>query len=242
MVRGGRSLMLAPLANVAAVSMASSWPSPSFGGGLLPDRHRIDGGGFTAQWEVSAFGRNLPRTWDDCEVGPAQARDRIDRQAFGVTLATPVDVYQQAERSTKYGALFIVLTFLAFFIVETLRRVPVHPVQYLMVGAALCVFYLLLLSLSEHVGFTAAYVLASSATVGLIGAYARSALRSGPPAWTTTALLTALYACLYVLLQLEDYALMTGSLVVFAVLGTVMFVTRRINWYDVAAVGGPTQA
>ena len=232
-LHGATSLMLMPLAGAATVSMKSLWPSPSFGGSRLPDRHRVGGEGFTAEWQTSAFGRNVPRTWTDGELPPAAAQERIEKQAFGVTLATPVDVYQQAERSTKYGVLFIGLTFMTFFLVETLGRVSVHPVQYLMVGAALCLFYLLLLSLSEHIGFTPAYLLASASTILLIGGYARSALGTRRSALTTTGMLISLYGCLYVLLRLEDYALMTGSIVLFVVLGIVMFVTRRVNWYEV---------
>jgi inner membrane protein len=231
-IRGGRSLMLSPLARTSSVAMKSAWPSPSFGGARLPDRYQVNDSGFSAEWRVSSFGRSVPQAWTDLDLAPGTAREQIDRQAFGATMATPVDVYQQADRSTKYGILFVALTFLAFFLVETLRRVPVHPVQYLMVGAALCLFYLLLLSLSEHLGFTPAYLIAAVSTIGLIGGYARSALRGLQPAAMVTALLAALYGCLYVLLRLEDYALMTGSLVLFVILAVVMFVTRRVDWYE----------
>jgi inner membrane protein len=234
-VRGGRSLLLAPLAKASKVTMASAWPSPSFGGARLPDRYQVAAGGFSAEWSLSAFGRTLPQSWTDGKLTPAAAQEQMDKQAFGVTLATPVDVYQQADRSTKYGLLFVALTFLAFFLVETLRKLSVHPVQYLMVGSALCLFYLLLLSLSEHVGFTPAYLVAAASTVALIGGYAKSALRGTPAALMVTGLLVALYGCLYVLLQLEDYALMAGSLMLFAVLAVVMFVTRRVDWYGVGS-------
>jgi len=234
-VRGGRSLMIAPLAGAASVSMVSAWPSPGFGGARLPDRYQINRDGFTAEWKSSAFGRNLPKAWTDGELPLQAVQERIDRQAFGVTLTTPVDVYQQAERSTKYGVLFIALTFLTFFLVETLYGATVHPVQYLMIGAALCLFYLLLLALSEHIGFTPAYLLAAGSTIALIGGYARAALGARRSALAITIMLVALYGCLYVLLQLEDYALMMGSIFLFAVLAAVMFVTRRVNWYEVGS-------
>jgi inner membrane protein len=240
-LHGATSLMLMPLAGAATVSMKSLWPSPSFGGSRLPDRHRVGGEGFTAEWQTSAFGRNVPRTWTDGELPPAAAQERIEKQAFGVTLATPVDVYQQAERSTKYGVLFIALTFLTFFLVETLYGATVHPVQYLMIGAALCLFYLLLLALSEHIGFTPAYLLAAGSTIALIGGYARAALGARRSALAITIMLVALYGCLYVLLQLEDYALMMGSIFLFAVLAAVMFVTRRVNWYEVASTRPATR-
>jgi inner membrane protein len=168
---------------------------------------------------------------EDDEETTSDASARLRLGSFGVGLATPVDIYQQADRSTKYGVLFIALTFLAFFIVETLYGVSVHPVQYLMAGGALCLFYLLLLSLSEHLPFTLSYAVAAGATTALVGTYGRTMLGARKPAASTAGLLAGLYACLYVVLQLEDYALLVGSLALFVILALSMFVTRRVDWY-----------
>jgi inner membrane protein len=152
--------------------------------------------------------------------------------AFGVSLVQPVDIYQQAERAVKYAALFVVLTFLVFFLWEVFHASLLHPVQYTFVGFALCVFYLLLVSLSEHAGFDTAYVTSAAATTLLIGGYARTILRGTAAALSVAAALTALYGFLYLLLRLEDYALVAGSVGLFVVLAGVMFITRRMNWYD----------
>jgi inner membrane protein len=152
---------------------------------------------------------------------------------FGVQLITPVDIYHRAERSTKYGALFILLTFCTFFVVELLQRRRLHPVQYLLVGAALCLFYLLLISLSEHIGFGFAYLSAAVATIGVIGMYAAHVLGGLGQGVRMVAGLSLLYGFLYVLLQLEDYALLVGSISLFLILAAVMYATRRVNWYAI---------
>ena len=234
-VRGSKGLTLAPLGDTAVVSLRSSWPSPSFCGGLLPERYEISKTGSSAEWRTSAFGRATPLTWRDMELSDADVSSRLEHEAFGLVLATPVDVYQQASRSTKYGALFIVLTFLVFFLVETLHDLKVHPVQYLMVGGAICLFYLLLLSLSEHLAFGLAYLLAAGSTTLLIGAYGRAVLSRTRSTVGTVTMLLGLYACLYVLLQLEDYALLMGSVLLFGILAGVMFATRRVDWYATKA-------
>ncbi len=234
-MRGSRSLTFLPVGRQTTVSIASAWASPGFVGALLPDRRDIGAKGFSAEWRVSSFGRNVPHAWRDADIGPDQAAQRLEQGAFGVTLVTPVDIYQQTERSTKYAVLFVLLTFLAFFLVEMLRGVMVHPVQYLLTGAALCVFYLLLLPLAEQVGFALAYVVAASATIALIGGYSRSALRTRTAALQITAVLGALYGFLYVLLQIDDYALLVGSVALFLILAAVMFLTRKIDWYSLSA-------
>lgn len=238
-MRGSRTLTLLPVGGRTTATFSSSWPSPGFVGAILPDDRRVDESGFNARWRVSSFGRNVPHAWRDSDILPAQAVERLERSGFGVDLVTPVDIYQQSERSVKYAVLFVLLTFVAIFLVELLQRVPVHPVQYILVGAALCVFYLLLLSLSEHLGFTFAYVTAAAATIALVGGYARAALKTRIAALQTTGVLIALYAFLYVLLQIEDYALLVGSLALFAVIAIVMFVTRRVDWYSLPALLAP---
>jgi inner membrane protein len=157
---------------------------------------------------------------------------RARASAFGVTLIEPVDIYQQAERAVKYAFLFVVLTFLVFFLWEVLGAASLHPMQYTFVGFAMCVFYLLLVSISEHAGFDAAYGISSGVTTVLIGGYAVSVLGGARRGASVLAALTTLYGFLYLLLRLEDYALLAGSIGLFAVLALVMFITRRMNWYD----------
>jgi len=164
-------------------------------------------------------------------------RERIGASRFGLDLIDPVDQYRMAQRSVKYAALFILLTFAAVWLIEVLAGLRVHPIQYLLLGAALCLFYLLELSLSEHLGFTVAYVLASAAVVVMVGSYSLAVLRSRAKAAFIAAGVAALYGYLHVLLRNEDYALLIGSLGLFAILGAVMFATRRIDWYALDARG-----
>ena len=189
------------------------------------------------------------RTWDAAirrrgatrRCGPQQIEQAAVASRFGVQLITPVDIYHRAERSTKYGALFILLTFCTFFVVELLQRRRLHPVQYLLVGAALCLFYLLLLSLSEHIGFGRAYLSAAAATIGVIGMYAGHVLGGLWQGVRTVAGLSLLYGFLYVLLQLEDYALLVGSISLFLILAAVMYATRRVDWYAIGRPASPTR-
>jgi inner membrane protein len=155
-----------------------------------------------------------------------------------MSLVQPVDIYQQAERAVKYAVLFIVLTFLIFFLREVFHAALLHPMQYAFVGFALCVFYLLLVSISEHAGFDFAYAIAASVTTILIAGYARAVLGGTSPGASVLAALAALYGFLYLLLRLEDYALLAGSVGLFVILAMVMYVTRRMNWYDLKLGGG----
>ncbi|HSS50419.1 MAG TPA: cell envelope integrity protein CreD [Thermoanaerobaculia bacterium] len=254
-VNGSESLSFVPLGKETTVALKSNWPSPSFCGEFLPARRTVHGTGFDARWNVSWFGRNYPQQWRTSDVkehataaqlsptgrdyprelraseakeqAPAQA---LDDSAFGVQLFQPVDAYQKTERSTKYAALFLVLTFLTFFLYEQFNPFSLHPVQYLLVGFALCLFYLLLLSISEHAPFGLAYLAAAAATVLLIGGYSAAILRGALRALLMTFVLGTLYGYLYVLLQLEDYALLLGSFGLFVILALVMYLTRRIDW------------
>jgi len=153
--------------------------------------------------------------------------------AFGLKLLDPVDFYRQSDRAVKYAALFVLLTFLTFALFEVLQPLRVHPVQYLLVGFAMCLFYLILLAASEQVGFALAYSVGTSATIALVAGYASRVLRSRRRGSIMGALIAGLYGYLYVLLQLEDYALLLGTVGLFAVLATVMFVTRDLDWYAV---------
>lgn len=163
-------------------------------------------------------------------------KEAIDFSRFGVELANPVDHYRMAERSVKYAGLFILLTFAAVWLIEVLAGVRVHPIQYLMLGGALCLFYLLELSLSEHLGFPLAYAVASAAVVSMVAAYGVVVLQRLSRGLVVGAGVALLYIYLYILLMNEDYALLIGSIGLFVILGAIMFATRRVDWY---AVGAP---
>ncbi len=162
-------------------------------------------------------------------------RGAIDSSRFGVELVNPVDHYRMAERSVKYAGLFILLTFATVWLIEVLAGVRVHPIQYLMLGGALCLFYLLELSLSEHLGFPLAYAIASISVIGMVAAYGIVVLHSMSRALVVGACVALLYSYLYILLMNEDYALLIGSVGLFAILAAIMYVTRRVNWYAVGA-------
>jgi inner membrane protein len=241
-VNGTRALSFVPAGSETAIRLTSSWRHPSFVGAALPRQRTGDAAGFAAEWSAPSFGRSYPARWTSHEISAEQLRTQAQASAFGVVLLRPVDIYQQTERAVKYAVLFIVLTFVIAFLWEIVGAALVHPVQYLFVGFALCVFYLLLLSLSEHIGFDRAYTIASGATVGLLGWY-WSWVLGGTGRGTAMALtLACLYGFLYLLLRLEDYALLAGSAGLFLMLFAVMFLTRRINWYTLRLGGGGASA
>ncbi|MDD3605263.1 MAG: cell envelope integrity protein CreD [Kiritimatiellae bacterium] len=226
-LNGSTLLSFSPVGRETTASLSSPWPDPSFDGDFLPANRYIKSDGFTAGWHVLSLNLNYPQTWKDKKYD-------ITSSSFGVTLVIPADAYQKAERTVKYAALFIVLTFLTLFFSEVMNRIRIHPLQYLLVGLALIIFYSLLISIAEHLGFAKGYLIASAATIGLITGYARSVLQKRSLALMVGSLLALLYVYLYVLLQLGDYALLFGSIGLFLILAAVMFLTRRINWYTSA--------
>ena len=236
-VNGTRDLRFLPSAGETAVSLTSPWPHPSFSGMALPETRAIAGNGFAAEWRVQDFGRGYPAQWTSGEIKTDILQGAVTQSAFGVSLIQPVDIYQQAERAVKYAVLFIVLTFLVFFMWEIFSATLLHPMQYAFVGFAMCVFYLLLVSISEHIGFDRAYLIASSTTTLLIAGYARAVLRGLARAASVLGALATLYGFLYLLLRLEDYALLAGSVALFLNLALVMFITRRMDWYNMKLGG-----
>jgi inner membrane protein len=211
---GSEAFALAPSGTDTAVTMRADWPHPSFQGRFLPAKHEITDQGFSASWKVSRF-----------------AAQGAKNESIAVSFIEPVGLYQMLERASKYGFLFIGLTAAAFLLIELLRRLAIHPVQYALVGLALAMFFLLLTALSEHIAFAAAYAIATAACVGLIAIYLIKVLRSTMLGLAFGAALGALYAMLYALLQSEDYALLGGTLLLFALLAAVMLATRRVDWY-----------
>ncbi len=225
-LHGSVGAYFTPFGRTTTVDLQSNWGSPSFQGNWLPTQRTVSAQGFRASWSIPFLGRNYPQSW----IG-AVSREVIEASRFGVDLITPVDEHRMAERSVKYAGLFILLTFAAIWLTEVLGRVRVHPIQYLLVGAALCLFYLLELSLSEHIGFGPAYLLATVAIVGMVSAYSLAALKTAQRAAVIGAMVAALYGYLYVLLNNEDYALLVGSVGLFLILAGIMYLTRRIDWY-----------
>lgn len=232
-LQGTGQLQVTPVGKTSQVKLAANWPHPSFIGNYLPAQREITAEGFNAQWQTSFFSTNLQEALDNC-VAFARCEE-FKARSFGVSFIDPVDQYLKSERAIKYALLFIVLTFAGFFLFEVLKNLAVHPVQYALVGVALAFFYLLLLSLSEHVGFALAYLLSASACVSLIGFYVCHVLRSVTHGLGFSAGLAALYGLLYGLLSAEDYALLMGSLLLFGLLGVFMVLTRRLDWYGLGA-------
>jgi inner membrane protein len=233
---GAESLAIVPIGKRNRVDLASAWPHPSFQG-LSPWQSRIGGGGFKAQWQVASVATDAQRQYLAGRVaapfgdGPRRTEATGGMDALGVVLADPVDAYTQADRATKYGVLFVVLTFVGFFMFELVKQLPIHPIQYGLVGLALVIFFLLLVSLSEHIEFGVAYLVASVACIGLIGFYLTAVLRSTVRGIGFAAMLALLYAALYGLLISEDNALVLGSGLLFVILAGIMVVTRRVDWY-----------
>jgi len=226
-LNGTGGVYLTPFGQSTIVELESDYGSPSFQGNWLPIERTITDDGFTASWSIPFLGRNYPQAWQaENPVGEAIAGSR-----FGVELVNPVDHYRMAERSVKYASLFVVLTFATIWLIEVLAGVRVHPIQYLMLGGALCLFFLLELSLSEHLGFPAAYALASLAVIGMVTAYAMVILRRVSRAAFVGSGVALLYGYLYVLLTNEDYALLIGSVGLFLIVAAIMFATRRVDWY-----------
>ncbi|MEL7468235.1 MAG: cell envelope integrity protein CreD [Pseudomonadota bacterium] len=221
-LNGADRMTFAPAGRETTVSLSSDWPHPSFDGSFLPRTRSVTEAGFTATWEVPHLARDIP------QVSRGQAQLGSD---FGVSFYDPVDFYHKVERAAKYGILFIALTFLTVLMTERLSARSVHPVQFLLIGVAQCVFFLLLLSFSEQVGFTVAYAIATAATVGLIGIYGVRGLGLGRHARVLTGALLTLYGTLFMILRSTDYALLAGSILAFAAVAVVMVMIRREDWF-----------
>jgi len=230
---GTGDFQVTPMGRESRVLLTSNWPHPSFVGEFLPREREINADGFSASWQTSFFATNLENVVSACRDGAAPGHPacaELGARHFGVSFVDPVDHYLQSDRATKYAFLFIGLTFAACFLVEVLRRLSVHPIQYGLVGLALAVFFLLLLSLSEHLGFPLAYAISATACVSLIAYYVGHVVANGKLGALFGGALGSLYALLYAILSAEDYALLIGSLLVFGTLGAVMVLTRRVNW------------
>lgn len=228
-VSGSDSLYFLPMGRSTRVHLESSWLNPSYQGNFLPLTHDLDEQGFEAQWKVFELSRKLPQKWlSDSENEIDASRDR-----FGVNFYFPVSHYQQTTRSIKYASLFFCLLFTSIFLFEVIGKHRVHPIQYLMVAAGICLFYLNLLSLSEHLHFYLAYALAALSSILLIGGYAKAMFENLRKALILSGLLAATYGFLLILLAAETFSLLSGSLGLFAFLAAVMYSTRKLDWYDI---------
>lgn len=234
---GTQSLQLLPLARTTDVTMHAPWPDPSFVGAALPLERTVNAEGFSARWHMLDLNRKFGQSW---HASDARIDAAVHDAAFGVALYQPVDVYQRNVRAGKYGLLFITMTFVAFFLFEVLKRLRVHPVQYLLVGAALTSFYVLLLALSEQLGFGLAYGVAAASVVAIVGGYAMAVLGARKAGLLLGASLALVYGMLYVVLAAEQYALLIGAIVLVLTVALLMYLTRRIDWYSsMPAAAGP---
>lgn len=222
-LKGSGNLLFVPTGKETKVEATSSWANPSFTGSFLPDVRSVKDSGFVADWRVLYLNRNYPQQWKEGVY-------ELDKAAFGVNLIIPVDSYQQTTRSVKYAILIILLTFTAFFLIEWIYARAIHSLQYALVGFALCLFYTLLLSFAEYIGFNQAYLVAALATIGLIAWYVRSILRSSKMSLFIASLLALQYGFIFTLIQLQDYALLMGSIGLFITLAVVMYFSRKIKW------------
>jgi len=225
-LNGSQFFHLIPVGKETTVNLKSPWHSPSFDGQFLPDERTVAENGFSAKWQILDFNRNFPQQWiDDTQ--------KFNGSAFGVRLIQPVDEYMKNTRSAKYALLVIGLTFLIYFFFETLKKFDIHPFQYFLIGLALSIFYLLLLSLSEQIGFNKAYFAAATATVSLITIYSSGFLKNMALTIQLGLLLAMIYGFIFVVLQLEDFALLAGSVGIFVALAAVMFYSRKVDWYAI---------
>ena len=226
-LKGSQLLYFTPVGKVTDINLSSDWPNPSFNGAFLPDKREISEKGFKANWNILHLNRNFPQVWTG-------SQHTISKSSIGIDLILPVDNYQKSYRSIRYAILFIGFTFLVFFFIEVLNKVFIHPVQYILVGVALIVFYTLLLSFSEHMKYNLAFIISALSTLLLIAGYVKAILKSSQLSLLISGILTVLYTFIFVIIQLQDYALLIGSIGIFIILGLVMYFSRKIDWYNLS--------
>ena len=228
-LQGSDKLYFTPMGNSTTVHLTSPWNNPAFDGKYLPDTEKVNKNNFEADWKISQFNRDFPKLF----TNNSNIKYSIAASAFGVILLSPFDAYAQTMRSLKYAILIIALTFFAYFFTEIFQRRPVHPLQYILIGMALVVFYILLLSISEYILFSMAYLIASSATIVLLSWYTYSIFKKKSTTAIFALLLSVLYLFIYVLIQMQDNALLFGSIGLFVLLVLAMYLSRKIDWYRI---------
>lgn len=224
-LRGSSSIEFMPLGRITNLKIKSEWNNPSFTGSYLPTNRSITESGFTSEWKINHFNREFPQRWENKNYDIYQSK-------FGVKLLMPIDEYQKTMRTSKYGIMIIILTFVSFFMIEIFSKKVIHPIQYLLVGLSLIIFYSLLLSISEYIVFQSAYLLSSIAVIALIGLYIKSIYSSVKISLIIISILILFYGLMYIILQLQDYALLFGNLALFIILGIIMYITRKLNWFE----------
>ncbi len=243
-LRGSKDLSFVPVGKSTNVELTSDWVSPSFDGAFLPESHTVDENGFKASWHILDLNRSFAAQWTDKNsvslqgLSPKYSEESYgydstveQSDAFGVRFFLPVDIYQKTTRSAKYAIAVIALVFVVVFFTEVTSRRRVHPVQYTLIGLALLIFYTLLLSLSEYIRFGYAYLIASIAIIGMVTTFVKSVMKSTQRGLTAGGILTIMYGFVYILLQMEEYTLLIGSIALFIILGAIMVASRRIDWY-----------
>lgn len=224
-LKGSEALRFTPMGKTTTVALKSDCKTPSFSGAFLPENREISKDGFTCNWKVMHLNRNYPQI-----MAGEQWKHYIDESIFQVEMLIPVQHYQKSMRSVKYAILIILLTFVVSFFVEVIQKKKIHPLQYLLIGLALCLFYSLLVSISEHTSFSIAYLIAAVMTVTLLTCYMAGILKIKKTAFTIGGLLAVLYLYIFILIQMETYALLAGSLGLFVILAVIMYFSQRINW------------
>ena len=227
-VSGSGEFAVAPSGKETTVTMNSAWPSPSFGGSYLPTTRTISSEGFKAKWNISPLGREVP------DIDLNASLTNLSASMIEVAFVTPVDPHRMTDRAIKYELLILFLTFACFYLFQIFSNIRIHPIQYLLTGSALVLFYLLLLSLSEHLGFGMAYSIAATGALSLVVGYSRSILANPKRAWIVGGLLSGLYGFFYTLLREEEYSLLLGSIGLAIVLGVIMYISRKVDWYELS--------
>jgi len=222
-LQGMSTLAVTPAGSNTEMSLQSPWPHPSFSGDFLPRTRTVDSKGFRADWSVSNLARNT--------ASGVGLRQVATPEVFAVGFIDPINVYLMSERAVKYGILFVLLVFTSFVMFEIMRGLRIHPLQYMLVGLSMAMFFLLIISLSEHIPFLLAYIISGAACVALIGAYLSGMLKNRRLAFSFSGGIAMLYAVLYGVLQSEDNALLMGTLIIFGALAAVMMLTRNMDWY-----------
>ncbi len=247
-VNGSRDLFFTPVGRETKVKLTSNWPSPSFQGAFLPKSSTVDDNGFNAEWNIVELNRNFPQkilgSLNNVKtnvpppvlINPEGRKNSISgfgESDFGVELLIPADQYQKTARTLKYAVMILALTFLVLFFFEAHRKKNVHPLQYILIGLALSLFYVLLLALAEQLGFDWAYFLSATAIITLITLYSKSVFTSWRPALLESLILVFVYGFIYVILQLEDFSLLVGAIGLFVILAMVMLASRKIDWQEI---------
>lgn len=223
-LKGSQSLNFIPTGKATTVKLNGAWGNPSFDGKFLPETRTVTESDFSAQWNILHYNRPFPQQWTGNQ-------NILEGSEFGVNLLVPVDQYQKTMRTSKYAILIILFTFVSLFMVEIIRKIRIHPFQYALIGAALIIYYTLLLSISEHLGFNVAYWIATAATVMLVSWYARTFLHEASHTILFSLMLTVFYAFIFVIILQQDFSLLIGSIGLFLVIALLMYFSRKITWY-----------